>query len=138
MSFAFNLKMLRTESGMKQQDLAEKINVSQKTISSWETGRTEPNMKELATLCKIFDCPIDQLTGTKSRNIGDISFEDIVVKIASLSVDELLTLSHLIDDTIKGKEHLELMLENEKKQRKQLEEYEKIIAELQAKYGEKE
>lgn len=32
------IKKLRTEKGMTQRDIAEKMNISPKTVSKWETG----------------------------------------------------------------------------------------------------
>lgn len=37
------LKDLRKESGMTQEQLAEKLNVSNRTISRWENARTMPD-----------------------------------------------------------------------------------------------
>lgn len=44
MSIGNNIKKLREREGMTQFDLANRIGVSDKTISSWEINRTEPKM----------------------------------------------------------------------------------------------
>ena len=59
----FRLKSLREECGMTQQELADKLFLTQKTINSYERGRTQPNMETLCKLADIFDTSIDYLLG---------------------------------------------------------------------------
>ena len=51
-----NIKRVRTEKHMDQKDLADKLNVSNKTVSSWECGRTEPRMGMIEKLCQALGC----------------------------------------------------------------------------------
>lgn len=91
MAFSDNLRAYRKNELMTQGELGKKMNVSQKTISSWEIGRTEPTMKEIVQLCKIFDCTVEDLTDTRSRNIGEVGIEDIIVKIYNTDDIKMLT-----------------------------------------------
>ena len=60
---------LRKELNMSQAELAEKLGVSQQTISKYERGTREPDNETLAKLAEIFDCSIDYLLGkTDIRN----------------------------------------------------------------------
>lgn len=52
--FKDNLKRLRHEAGLKQTELAEKINVSNFTISVWERGERFPEFDRLMRLCLFF------------------------------------------------------------------------------------
>ena len=61
MSFKENLKKLRKEQKIGQQEMAEKLSVSVKTISHWETGYTEPSISQLIAIANIFDISIDEL-----------------------------------------------------------------------------
>ena len=61
--FAKNLKMLRTEKGISQIQLAEYLNVSKGIISLWENGLREPNMYSLILIAKFFGVSIDYLVG---------------------------------------------------------------------------
>ena len=63
--FKDNLKALRTEFGVGQVELANKIGVSKGIISLWENGLREPNMFSLIQLAKYFDVSIDYLVGLK-------------------------------------------------------------------------
>lgn len=65
MGFSDNLKSLRKEQKVGQQYLAEKINVSVKTVSHWETGYTEPSINQLILIANFFDVTIDELVDRK-------------------------------------------------------------------------
>ena len=56
-----NIKTTRKKSGLTQIQLAEKINVSQKQISSWEKGDYKPNIETLIKLSDVFNCTLDEL-----------------------------------------------------------------------------
>lgn len=68
MSIGNNIKNYRKMNGLSQKELAEKLRISDKTICSWEIGRTEPNMGMVENICKIFGITKDELiSGTKSN-----------------------------------------------------------------------
>lgn len=133
MAIATNLRDYRKASGLKQSELAEKIGVSQKTVSSWETGRTEPTMKDVASICSLLDVSVDQLAGTKARAVGEITYEDLLVKIRSLDLDELKELLHIVRDTIATKEEIERLTLRQAEQEKIIREYAEKIKELENK-----
>ena len=59
--FGDKLKKLRIARGMNQEELAGKLGVSQKTISSWETNRTEPTMGTVQAIADMFQVTTDEL-----------------------------------------------------------------------------
>ena len=62
MSFGKNLQYLRQLStGMTQEVLAERLNVSRQTISKWEMDAANPEMDKAVELCKVFNCSLDNL-----------------------------------------------------------------------------
>lgn len=61
--FSERLKELRTEKGLSQAQLAKELNVSQRSISSWETGFREPDFQMLVLLSKFFGVTTDYLLG---------------------------------------------------------------------------
>ena len=61
--FKEKLKELRTEKNLSQIQFAKIINVSQRSISSWETGFREPDFETLEKLAKFFDVSTDYLLG---------------------------------------------------------------------------
>ena len=50
---------LRTQKGMSQDELAEKVFVSRQAVSRWENGETVPNTETLKLLSKVFDVSIN-------------------------------------------------------------------------------
>ena len=56
-----NLKKIRTEKGLSQQQLAETVGVSRNTISSIETGQFNPTAKLALILCIALDMKFEDL-----------------------------------------------------------------------------
>lgn len=63
-----NIKQLRQERGMTQEELAEKLFVTRQAISSWENDRTQPDVQMLGRLREIFGVSIEELLYGKKRN----------------------------------------------------------------------
>ena len=55
------LKELRAANGFSQERLAELLNVSRQTISSWENERSYPDVHNLIMLCNIYSVSLDDL-----------------------------------------------------------------------------
>lgn len=60
-AFNNNLKRLRNHRNMKQDDLAQRMNVSRQTVSGWETGRRQPDLDTLKKLAEVLDVDIYEL-----------------------------------------------------------------------------
>ncbi len=58
---------LRTESGMSQDELAEKLFVTRQAVSRWETGETVPNTETLKLLSDLFGVSINTLLGSPQK-----------------------------------------------------------------------
>jgi len=57
------IKILREQHGMKQRELAEELGISQNTLSTWETGRYEPDTGMLKKIASVFNVSVDYLLG---------------------------------------------------------------------------
>ena len=55
---------LRTQKGLSQEALAQKVFVTRQAVSRWETGETVPNTETLKLLSKLFDVSINTLLGS--------------------------------------------------------------------------
>ncbi len=62
-----NLKAMRKEKGVTQDNICELLKVSRNCYASWEQGRTEPNIEMLIKLADIFECSVDYLLGRASE-----------------------------------------------------------------------
>jgi len=60
---------LRTERGLSQEELAEKVFVTRQAVSRWENGETTPNTETLKLLSRLFDVSINTLLGTPRQLI---------------------------------------------------------------------
>ena len=61
MLFSEKLKLFRTTSGLTQEELAEKLNVSRQAITKWESGDGIPDIENLKQLSILFNVTIDEL-----------------------------------------------------------------------------
>lgn len=60
---------LRTQKGLSQDELAEKVFVTRQAVSRWERGETTPNTDTLKLLSRVFDVSINTLLGEPRRLI---------------------------------------------------------------------
>lgn len=59
----------RKEKGLTQKELADKLNLSEKTISKLERGRGFPDINLILPLCKVLEIDVNELlTGEKLDN----------------------------------------------------------------------
>lgn len=66
------LQSLRKSKGLTQQELADMINVSNKTVSKWENGLGMPEMSTLLLLADIYQVTVDDLLrGSKKMQKSD-------------------------------------------------------------------
>lgn len=68
-SISKNIKRLRTEKGITQETFAKTINVSRQAVSSWETGRTQPDIDMLGTLSEALGVSVEELIYGERRNV---------------------------------------------------------------------
>jgi transcriptional regulator with XRE-family HTH domain len=83
-----NLIKLRQEKGITQKELAEKVNYSDKVISKWERGESQPNIEAISILADYFKVSIDFLVGKDETDKAEIKHttELSVIKTESPSL----------------------------------------------------
>jgi len=69
MNFSENLKNIRKEKKLSQQELADKLNVAQSTVGMWESGQRTPKIEELDRLAKTLKITVTRLLGQKHVEI---------------------------------------------------------------------
>ncbi|CUP47853.1 helix-turn-helix domain-containing protein [Hungatella hathewayi] len=96
------LKSARIASGLKQQDVAEKMGIKANTISNWEKGRTEPDIDSFVKLCDIYKIDCASL-------LSDVyAFDRIGTDISLTEYDHIKKYRDLDDQ---GKEHVDSVLD---------------------------
>ena len=59
MKFEANLKELRKQRGMSQEEMAEHLQVSRQSVSKWENGSAMPELDKLLQMCELFHCTLE-------------------------------------------------------------------------------
>lgn len=62
--FKYKLKKLRKSLGLSRQELAEILNLSPRTVESYEQGRSYPKKNTINKLSRVFSVPVEELTNT--------------------------------------------------------------------------
>lgn len=62
-----SLKQLRERVGLRQVDVASKLNIDQSAVAKWETGKSKPCKKYHKKLAKILGCTVDALLLAMSK-----------------------------------------------------------------------
>jgi putative transcriptional regulator len=58
-----NLKTLRKNKGLSQEELSIKLNVVRQTISKWETGLSVPDAEMLVKISELFETTVSEILG---------------------------------------------------------------------------
>ena len=90
--FSKNLIKYRTLMGLKQSELAKKINYSDKSISKWERGEGLPDLKATKNLCDIFGITIDDILKENNDHKTKIT-KTIITKNSKHFITSLLSAS---------------------------------------------
>ena len=88
MTFAENLKMLRKQAGMSQEQLAEKIGVSRQAVTKWETGAGIPDIENIMAISALFDISIDDLLSNERGSKKVVETEYLYESVTEYDIDE--------------------------------------------------
>ena len=61
MKLSENLKIIRKENNLSQEQLEEKLGVSRQAVSKWESDQSYPEMDKVLLICKLYGYGIDEL-----------------------------------------------------------------------------
>ena len=63
-----NIKRLRILQNMSQEELSQKLFVSRQAVSSWENGRTQPDLEMIQKISELFGVQVEELLYGEKRN----------------------------------------------------------------------
>ena len=69
MALGQNILEFRKKSGLSQEQLGEKVNVTRQTISNWELEETAPNPEQLKALSHALNVSVDDLIDNDINNV---------------------------------------------------------------------
>ena len=96
MNFREVLQTKRKSMGLTQEDLADKLFVSSKTISNWETNKTTPDIDNVIRISQLFDISLNNLLLEGSNMVENIKknseIKESKIYLACSSVTNLVFL----------------------------------------------
>lgn len=94
MKWSKRIKDLREDHDMTQDELADKLGVSKRTLVRYESGKSEPTISSLIILSSLFDVSIDYIVGAKdTTEINTVSIKEKI----ELIIDELNNIHRDLD-----------------------------------------
>lgn len=88
MNLGNNIAELRRQTGLTQEQLAEKCEVSRQAVTKWEAGISEPSIEKLIKLAQLFQVSMDELITGKNIEMQVSSHRDInYINIAACIAD---------------------------------------------------
>ena len=89
----YRIKSLRLEHGLSQRALANKLNVSQKSVDLWEKEIIEPKEGVLSAMANMFECSIDYIVG-REDDLGNVN---VMRDLSETEIETLRVLKKLDD-----------------------------------------
>lgn len=69
---------LRKEKGMTQNELAERMDVTDKAVSKWERDLSCPDVNTISKLADILDISVKELLKTKKQDYSNNKIKDLI------------------------------------------------------------
>jgi transcriptional regulator with XRE-family HTH domain len=98
-----NIKFLRKQAGLTQEQLAEKVGIKRSLVGAYEEGRADPRLTNLTIIAEVFGVSLDALITKDCSKIGSTSNEKFLA--AGNPMPKILTISVKED----GSEHIDMV-----------------------------
>ena len=77
-SIGETIAALRKQKGMTQNELAEKMNVTDKAVSKWERDLSCPDINTISKLADILDVSVEELLKAKKKDDSNTKMKDLI------------------------------------------------------------
>jgi len=67
MNFGENFKNIRKQCGLSQQEVADKLQIKQSSVSDWENDVSRPDYEKLIALSELYDVTLYELLGIDEK-----------------------------------------------------------------------
>lgn len=92
------LKELRKEKGLTQEQLAEILGVTNRSVSRWENGVNMPDFDLVIELANYFEVSIEEfLNGERRNDMIDKKEEDTLLKVADYTNEERIRVTRRLN-----------------------------------------
>lgn len=115
-NFASNLKHLRIQNDMTQEDLGKKLNKDYSTIGKWENGTRSPVMEDVIKIAEFFNISLQELISgnviyknSPNTTTTELDYKQILLKKGLIDEKENITeedAKKLIDFAIANRDYL--------------------------------
>jgi len=106
-----NLKIIRKQKNMTQEDVAKMLNIQKQTYQNYELGKREPSIETLIKMSELFHTSIDNLLKNNQDKINTNSHpkyqEDLINMIEQLNMVECAKVEAYVYGLLAGKEEKE-------------------------------
>ena len=67
--FKITLEAARVNAGYTQKEAAKLLQISNKTLQNWESGKSYPNADKIAEICVLYGIPYDNINFLPNRSL---------------------------------------------------------------------
>ena len=99
-SMGETIASLRKQKGMTQNELAEKMNVTDKAVSKWERDLSCPDIHTISKLADILDVSVEELLKTKKKDEPNTKIKDLIhliLKAIALAMGIAVVVLNILD-----------------------------------------
>lgn len=89
MNFSDNIKKIRKELNLTQDEFAAKLNLTRQAVGMWESGERTPKLDEIQRIAKALKITISRLITNHDNNDIEITKDAIIVKGQKIDISEL-------------------------------------------------
>ncbi len=86
MNISEEIKNQRLKNNWTQEQLAEILNVSRPTVSSWEVGRNYPDLETIVSISDLFEISLDELLRGDKKMLKQIADDTKIRKIQTKKI----------------------------------------------------
>lgn len=102
-SVATNIRRLRLDAGLSQEELAKKLGVSRSTVTQWESGWSQPRMGMVQKVADVFGITASAVVAEAKDGIVALDNTDGAIEIpASVAAKHPNAKAHVVNDNDMG------------------------------------
>ena len=98
-TFRERFKALRLQSGLTQQELADKVGIGKMTVSQYERGVRRPDIDTLELIADFFNVSTDYLLGTSDVTLRFVDSDDLAILSSSAPERSIIEIAKDLDDS---------------------------------------
>ena len=86
MTLGERIQLKRKESGMSQESLGDKLDVSRQTVYKWENDQATPELSKLIAMAELFNVKVGWLIAEEESESANVSYDEIIDKVIQVKL----------------------------------------------------